>query len=93
MHAVFVQVKINDVEAGQQMLENEVVPAVKQVPGFVTGWWTRSLDGSNGASLMIFESQEAAEGVKARLEGPEGPSRSDAVDLQSIEVREVAANA
>jgi hypothetical protein len=93
MHAVMVRVKINDVEGGQQMLESEVVPGVKQIPGFVAGWWTRSLDGSNGASLVIFESEEAAQGMKQRLEGPEGPISSDAVDLESVEVREVAAHA
>lgn len=94
MHAVAVRVSIKDVEAGQQMLESEVVPMVKQIPGFVTGWWTRSQDGSNGMSLMIFESEEAAQGVKERLESAtEGPNASDAVDLESVEVREVAANA
>ena len=93
MHAVVVRVNINDVEGGQQMLENEVVPTVKQIPGFVSGVWTRSLDGSNGMSLMVFESEEAAHGVKERLESPEGPISSGAVDLQGVEIREVAASA
>ena len=93
MHAVVVRVDIKDLEAGQQMLENDVVPTVKQIPGFVAGWWTRSLDGSNGMSMMIFESEEAAQGVKQRLESPEGPISSDAVDLQGVEIREVAASA
>ena len=93
MHAVAVRVSINDVENAQQMLENEVVPMVKQVPGFVSGWWTRSQDGSNGMSLMVFESEEAAQGVKQRLESPEGPAGSDYVDLEGVEVREVVANA
>jgi hypothetical protein len=93
MHAVVVRVSINDVEAGQQMLEGDVVPTVKQVPGFVAGWWTRSEDGSNGMGLVVFESEEAAQGMKQRLESPEGPASSDAVDLQGVEVREVVASA
>ena len=90
-HAVFVRVNINDVEAGQKMLEETVVPLVTTAPGFVGGYWTRSLDGSNGMSVIVFESEEEAQGAKQALESrlPE----EDAVDFQSAEVRVVAASA
>lgn len=91
MHAVVVRVNINDVEAGEKLLHGEVVPAVSQAPGFVAGYWTRSDDGSNGMSLIAFESEEAAQGAAARLR-EQGPG-SDAVSLDSVEVREVVANA
>jgi heme-degrading monooxygenase HmoA len=93
MHAVVVRVTIKDEQAGEEMLHNEVVPAVKQVPGFVTGWWTRSQDRTNGMSLIVLESEEAAQAVKQRLESPEGPARTGFVEIQGIEVREVVANA
>ncbi len=93
MHAVVVRVTLNDEQASEEMLHNEVVPTVKQVPGFVTGWWTRSQDKTNGMSLIILESEEAAQAVKQQLESPEGPAGSDAVELQGVEVREVLASA
>ena len=91
MHAVVVRVNISDMEAGEKLLHEEVVPAVSQAPGFVAGYWTRSDDGSNGISLIAFESAEAAQGAAARLR--DQGTGSDAVSLDSVEVREVVANA
>ena len=62
MHAVVVNVTIHDFEGGQQMLSEEVVPRVQQAPGFVTGYWTRSED-NRGLSMMVFESEDAANGA------------------------------
>ena len=93
MNAVVVRVSFNDVEAAEQMLQNDVVPMVKQIPGFVTGWWTRDQGKSNGMSLMVFESEEAAQAVKERLESSEGPAGNDSVNLEGVEIREVVANA
>ena len=61
MHAVFVKVSISDVEGSVKELRETVVPRfTSQLPGFVAGYWTRSGDGSNGRSLVVFESEEAA---------------------------------
>ena len=92
MNAVVVRVTFNDVEAAEEMLHGEVVPMVKQAPGFVAGWWTRSLDKSNGMGVMIWDSEEAAQQAQQRLQS-EGPGASDAVSVESIEIREVVANA
>jgi hypothetical protein len=93
MNAIVVRVKFNDVQAAEEMLHNEVVPTVSQIPGFVAGWWTRDLDNTNGMGLIVVDSEETAQGVKARLESDEGPGGSDAVSLEGVEVREVVANA
>ena len=93
MNAVVVRVTFNDVEAAETMLNQEVVPMVKEIPGFVAGWWTRALDKSNGLGVMIFDSEETAQGVKQRLESQEGAAGNDAVNFQGAEVREVVANA
>jgi hypothetical protein len=92
MHAVVVRVTFNDVEAAEEMLHTDVVPMVKQAPGFVSGWWTRSEDKSNGMGLMVWDSEEAAQQAQQRLQS-EGPGASDAVNVESVEVREVVANA
>ena len=91
MHAVVVRVTINDEGPAQEMLRSEIVPAVSQAPGFVAGYWTRSDDGSNGQSMVVFESEEGARGMAQRLRD-EGTG-NEAVSLDGVEVREVVANA
>ena len=91
MHAVFVTVKVEDVEAAQANLRDEVVPRVKQAPGFVAGYWTRSEDSRRGMSMVVFESEDAANGAAQMIQTqlPE----EDGVTLEGVEVREVVANA
>jgi hypothetical protein len=89
MHAVVVRVSISDVETAQKGLEEIVVPRVSQAPGFVAGYWTRSDDGSNGQSMIVFESEDAARTLAERIRAdvPEG------VTVERAEVREVVASA
>ena len=89
MYAVVVRVSISDVETAQKGLEEMVVPRVSQAPGFVAGYWTRSDDGSNGQSMLVFESEDAARTVAERL----GDNVPEGVTLESAEVREVVASA
>ena len=87
MHAIVVRVTINDPEAGERMLREQVVPRVSGAPGFVAGYWTRRDD--SGMSMLVFESEEAAQAVAGQLESPD----SDAVTMEGVEVREVVAHA
>ena len=89
MHAVIAKVSLSDAEAAQKHLRENIVPRVSQAPGFVTGYWTQSEDGTNGQAMVVFESQQAAQGVADMIPGmvPEG------VTLQGTEVREVVASA
>jgi heme-degrading monooxygenase HmoA len=91
MHAVVVKVNIDDYEKGRQFLATQVVPRVSQAPGFVAGYWTRSEDGSGGLSMMVFESEDAARGVAQMVES--NAPQDDGVTFDSVEVREVVANA
>jgi len=92
MHAVVVKVNIGDVEKAQQGLRDQVIPRVKQAPGFVAGYWTRSDDGHNGISMIVFDSEEGARRAADMIQGPEA-MRPETVTLESVEVREVLANA
>jgi hypothetical protein len=89
MHAVVVNVTISDFDQGRQMLEEEVVPQVKQAPGFVAGYWTRAED-DTGMALLVFESAEAAGGAAEFIRSQ---PQSDAVTIDNVEVREVVASA
>jgi hypothetical protein len=89
MHAIVVRVSISDAESAQKALEEMVVPRTSQSAGFIAGYWTRSDDGSNGQSMLVFESQDAAQALAEQIPGyvPEG------VTFESAEVREVVASA
>ena len=87
MHAVVVKVTVNDAEASEQELRERVVPGVSQAPGFVAGYWTRK--DNTGLSMVIFESEEAANGMSERI----ASIVPDTVTLESVEVRRVAAHA
>jgi hypothetical protein len=86
MHAVIVMVTVNDSEAATSHLREEVVPGVKQAPGLVAGYWTRG--GDSGIGMVVFESEDAAKSMSERV-----PTMvTDAVTLNSVEVREVVAH-
>ena len=87
MHAVVVRVTINDRDAADAALREQVVPGVSEAPGFVAGYWTRK--DSTGLSMLVFESEEAASGLSERI----ASMVADTVTLDSVEVREVVANA
>jgi hypothetical protein len=87
MHAVVVKVKINDLEAADSHLRERVVPGLSQAPGFVAGYWTRK--DNTGLSMVIFDSEDAATRASEQV-----PSMiPDAVTLEDVDVREVAAHA
>jgi hypothetical protein len=87
MHAVVVKLTINDAEAAERALREQLVPRVSHAPGFVTGYWTSKDD--TGLSIFIFDTEEAANlmSEQAKLGVPDG------VTLEDIEVREVVAHA
>jgi hypothetical protein len=87
MHAIVVRVTVNDREAGEKLLREQVVPQVSGAPGFVAGYWTRR--DNSGLSMLVFESEEAAQAVAGQIESPD----ATAVTIEGVEVREVVAHA
>jgi hypothetical protein len=87
MHAVVVNVTINDRAAAESELRDQLVPRASHTPGFVTGYWT--IKDNNGLTMIMYESEDAAnqmsEQVRSAVPG--------AVTLDNVEVREVAAHA
>jgi hypothetical protein len=91
MHAIVVTVTISDYEAARQELHAQVIPTVKQMPGFVSGYWLAPLD-SKGLSIAVFDSEENASAMAAQLRDGALPV-PDSVTFESIDVREVAGSA
>ncbi len=89
MHAVVVRVSISDAEAATRYLHERVVPGVSQAPGFVSGHWMQWDDGSQGAAMMIFESEDAANQAKEMIQ----PPPDGAAAIERVHVGEVVASA
>ena len=87
MHAVVVNVTVNDRDAATSSLHEEVVPRVKQAPGLVAGYWV-ALPNGKGVSVIVFESEDAARAVAEQVQPP-----GDFVTFDSVEVAEVVASA
>lgn len=88
MHAVVVRSTIEDFEQGRTFLREEAIPRLAQVPGFVCGYWVK-LDDNSGASMIVFESEEAAQATAETLRISAPPT----VTPTSIEVGEVQEHA
>ena len=88
MHAAMVRVTLHDREQAEAFLKEHLVPRISQAPGFVAGYWT-NIDGGQGASMVVFESEEAAR--QAFDQGERPPD--EVATIESIEVGEVVAHA
>jgi hypothetical protein len=93
MHAVLVSVEIDPqrVDEVRQLLETFTIPMAKDVPGFVSGTWMRSADGTSGRGVVIFESEEGANVLASRA--AQGPPEGAPVKFVSAEPFEVVAQA
>jgi hypothetical protein len=87
MHAVIVNVTINDPEAAASALHEQLVPRVSQAPGFVAGYWTIKDD--SGLTMLIFESEAAAQAMSEQAKA----GVPEAMTLIGVEVRNVEAHA
>jgi hypothetical protein len=90
MYAVVVNVSIasGQFAAARKALNEQVVPRVKQAPGFVKGYWTVREDSSQGTSMMIFRSKQDADNAVTMVRNAPVPP---GVSVNSAEVREVIA--
>jgi hypothetical protein len=84
MYAVVARSTIQDFDQARKFLREDGIPRLSQMPGFISGHWVR-LGENSGASMMLFETEEAALAAKERFETSPPPS----VTPISIEVGEV----
>jgi hypothetical protein len=89
MHAVVVRATIGESDVAEKGLKEQVLPRVKEAPGLVAAYWTRSDDKTNGVSMIVFESEEAARAAASMIGNAPPP---ETVTLDNVEVREVVAN-
>jgi hypothetical protein len=85
MHAVVVKGTVQDEDKATTHLRGQVIPRLKQAPGFVGGQWVR-VEGK-GNAVITFESEEAARAGAEQLRT--NPPPEDAFTLDSVEIGEV----
>lgn len=86
-----VEIKAGRIDEAVATLNDRVVPDVKASPGFVSGTWARSADGTKGHSVVIFETEDAAKAAMEQMRQgtpPEAP-----VNMLYSEIYEVMARA
>ena len=90
MHAVVVEVNIESGREGEGIayLHANVLPAMKQTPGFASGYWLASKEGQ-GLTVLVFDN---AEGAQAMAEGLVDAPKVDFATLGKVEVRNVVAH-
>jgi hypothetical protein len=86
MHAVLVKVKLSD-NPDTAILREQVVPRVKELAGFVAGYWTRR-EGV-GQSMVVFDSEENAQAASDLVPSMVPPGTT----IDANEVSEVVAHA
>ena len=90
MHVVAINVTLNDPEAARDYLQSDIVPNVKQAPGFVAGYWYGDEAQRKGAATIVFDSEDNANALMNMIREQEGPGHAT---IDSIDVHEVVANA
>ena len=74
-------------------LQQLIVPSVREAPGFVTGCWTLDRETSESVVLVTFESAECAEAFVRSVRGNAAQQAAVGIDLISLRVVEVTAQA
>jgi heme-degrading monooxygenase HmoA len=93
MHATLIVVDVTGVgrEEGIAGLRNHLVPAIKAMPGFVSGTWLTGGTDGHGLSLTVWATETDAQAFADRFRV--GASPQDGAAVVRSEVREVAATA
>jgi hypothetical protein len=86
MWAQVIDVDISDIAAAVQGVKEQVIPMVREAPGFVCGYWIQ-LDDTHGTSFAVFETEAQAQSMAPPQDGP-----SPGVKITSVKVGEVIGN-
>ena len=94
VHALVVTVSIDPsgLDEAAEQLRSQVVPAVKQSPGLVAGYWLAPKQGSGaleGYSIVLFDDEGSAQ--KAQEMAKQSPL-APGVQFTGFEIREVIAH-
>ena len=77
MYAVLIEVDVRGVprDAGLQTLREQIIPSIKQLPGFRSGTWLPGNDDGKGLSLTVWDTEADDERVDRALRSARGRRR------------------
>ncbi|MDQ6847970.1 MAG: hypothetical protein M3019_10405 [Candidatus Dormibacteraeota bacterium] len=76
------------IENGRQQLETNIIPMIKQAPGFVSAVFVPDPNSREGLSVVVFENKDQAQFASDNMTSQMPPN----IKLKKTEVREVAAS-
>jgi hypothetical protein len=83
MHAIVVHVNVHDRAEAKKGLDEEVIPMMKNAPGFVGAYFV-ALDDSRGVSVQVFETEE-----QAKAAAPPEDATARGVTMESVQFGQV----
>lgn len=90
--AVFTMDRERD-EENRRALKEEVIPITRQVPGFVSGYWTNDLAGPTSYVLTVWDTEEQARNFIQVVEARRPLGEQAGVGYESLTVVEVVGEA
>jgi hypothetical protein len=93
VHANVISVNVDtSVDPERKGLHEVVIPRIRQLPGFVAGYWLEPADGK-GLSITVFDNEDAARGALKAMGIEPGASPAPGVTIETIDSRMVIGNA
>lgn len=95
MHAVVGTWTMNVGRTAEQRraLEERIMPSARQVPGFVTGYWTSAAGGGRSYSFILFDTEEATRAFKKSVESNTENQARVGIERNDLVVVEIVAQA
>ena len=69
-------------EEAEKLLNERIIPMVKGLPGFDRGVWLRTVDGSKGMGIVVFDSEDNAASAR---QGMDAMRPAEAPEITSAE--------
>jgi hypothetical protein len=87
MYAVFSKVSFPEgqLDAAKKVLDEQLAPATKALPGFVDATWFG--DSRSGHGLMVFDSEEHARAMQTMDVPPDSPQKLEFVEVYEVHGR------
>ena len=93
MYANFIEVAVDSsVDPERNGLHEGIIPRVRQLPGFVTGYWLEPIVGK-GMSVVFYDDEASARGAVDTMSLKVGESPTPGITIERIETREVIGHA
>ena len=93
MYANFIEVSVDvSVHEARKGLHEGVIPRVRQLPGFVAGYWLEPVAGK-GMSVVIYDDEASARDAIEKMSLKVGESPTPGVTIERIETSEVIGHA